>query len=354
MTQVVLVRLVPRTHASPEIGQVPPRRLDRARLVLHGDVDHAVGDLDLHGAYVLGRVDAQPASFDHRRAPHPDVGVGRGDDHVARPEDGRVAGKAVPGVYADQGYQSAQPGEEAERHAVEPADADAIGVARSLGEEHDRQPERLGQLEQAILLAVVLEPLGTGQHRVVVGHDDGAMTVDRADASDEPVRRRAPDQLVDVAATALGSDDERPVLDEASVVAEVVNVLSRRALPSSAASLDSVRARLVVPEGVPLEDLGQVGPQVIGSPGVLGSLAFPRDRALLENDQGLARHHGVGHGHVDLADEAGGGRLDGMLHLHRLDDDHLLPGAHEIALADIDADDRPVQWRPDGEHQALV
>ena len=56
------------------------------------------------------------------------------------------------------------------------ADADGIGVARpaaaALGEEHDRQPQRLGELEQPVLLAVVLRALRAGEHGVVVRHGD--------------------------------------------------------------------------------------------------------------------------------------------------------------------------------------
>ena len=52
-------------------------------LVGDGDVDHAVELLHAHRAD-LGRVEhAEPATFDHRRPAHADVGVGGGDHHVA-------------------------------------------------------------------------------------------------------------------------------------------------------------------------------------------------------------------------------------------------------------------------------
>ena len=59
-----------------------------------------------------------------------------------------------------------------EGHAVEAGDAGRVGVARTpaaaFGEEDDRQAQALGELEQAVLLAVVLEALRAGQHGVVV------------------------------------------------------------------------------------------------------------------------------------------------------------------------------------------
>ncbi len=59
-----------------------------------------------------------------------------------------------------------------------PGDAEAVGVAgptaAAFGEEHDRQPPLLGELEHAVLLAVVLRALRAGEHRVVVGHHDAA------------------------------------------------------------------------------------------------------------------------------------------------------------------------------------
>ena len=69
--------------------------------------------------------------------------------------------------------------------------------------------ELLGELEEPVLLAVVLQPLRAGQDGVVVGHDDGLVTVDRADAADHAVGRRALDQLLQVAPPSLGGDRQR-------------------------------------------------------------------------------------------------------------------------------------------------
>ena len=93
-----------------------------------------------------------------------------------QPEDRRVAGEAVAGVDTDERNRARQLGEPQEREAVESGHAAGVGVARAtattFGEEHDRQPQLFGELEQAVLLAVVAMALRAGQHRVVVGHGD--------------------------------------------------------------------------------------------------------------------------------------------------------------------------------------
>ena len=105
---------------------------------------------------------AEPAAFDHRRAAHADVRVLGRDDDVAAAEQRGVAGEAAPRVDADQRHQAAQRPHRVERHAVEARDAGAVGVARppaaAFGEEHHRQPQALGQLEQPVLLAWFCRP----------------------------------------------------------------------------------------------------------------------------------------------------------------------------------------------------
>ena len=63
-----------------------------------------------------------------------------------------------------------------ERAAVQPGHDRPVDVAGppspALGEQHDRQPPPLGELEQPVLLEVVAHALRAGQDRVVVGHDD--------------------------------------------------------------------------------------------------------------------------------------------------------------------------------------
>ena len=117
--------------------------------------------------------------------------------------------------------------------------------AAALGEQHDRQPAPLGDLEQAVLLEVVAHALRAGQDRVVVGHRHARAAVDLADARDQAVGGRARDQLLARAPALLGGEQQRAVLDEGVLVDELGEVLARRAPPALAASGDRVRARRV-------------------------------------------------------------------------------------------------------------
>ena len=164
-----------------------------------------------------------------------------GDDDVAAAEDRGVAGEAVAGVDADERDQAGQLGEPEEGEAVEAGRPGAVGVAgpaaAAFGEEHDRQPQPLGELEQAVLLAVVLQCPACRRARCSRTtwrcsgplRPSNSVAVDRADAADQAVGGRVGDQVVEVAAAALGGDDERAVLDERAVVDEVGDVLARRA-----------------------------------------------------------------------------------------------------------------------------
>ena len=94
----------------------------------------------------------------------------------------------------------------------------------------------LGELEQAVLLAVVLHALRAGEDRVVVRDGDRPrrlrpeqLGVDGADAADQAVGRGVGDEVVEAAPAALGGDHDRAVLDERAVVDEVGDVLPGRA-----------------------------------------------------------------------------------------------------------------------------
>ena len=83
----------------------------------------------------------------------------------------------------------------------------------ALAEEHQGQLPALGEFEEAVLLAVVLQALGTGQHRVVVGDHHAArvglgeaLAVYVADTSHQTVRGRVADQVVEAAAAELSGD----------------------------------------------------------------------------------------------------------------------------------------------------
>ena len=136
--------------------------------------------------------------------------------------------------------------------------------AAALGEEDGRQAHPLDQLEQPVLLAVAERALGPGQHRVVVGeHRAGGalaeeLAVDARGAGDEAVGRRARDQVVDLAAAALGGDREAPVLDEGAGVDEVGDVLARRAAAGRVAARDGLGAGRVLGQRPARQQLGQV------------------------------------------------------------------------------------------------
>ena len=272
----------------------------------------------------LGREHAEPATFDHRGAAHADVRALRGDDHVAAAEDGGVAGEAPARGDADDGHEPGQPAPQREGEAVEPRHPGAVGVARSaaaaFGEEHDRQPLPLDDLEEAVLLAVVLQPLRAGEDGVVVRQHRRRVAVDGADAGDEAVGRRPGDEVVELPTSPLRCDHQRAVLDEAARVDEVVDVLAGRALPGAAASLDRIGTCLVEADGVSLEHLGEVGPRSAAvRVGVLDRV--DGDDARFDDRQHRVGLHGVAGGDPHIGDVTLDAGLDRVLHLHRLDDD---------------------------------
>ena len=136
-----------------------------------------------------------------------------------QPSNAALPAKQRPELIADERHEAAQRAEQVERHAVEPGEPGAVGVAgpasAALGEEHDREPHALRELEQPVLLAMVLQPLCAGEHGVVVRHHDAAglavgeqVAVHPADAGDEAVGRSARDQIVQRAASTLRRDHE--------------------------------------------------------------------------------------------------------------------------------------------------
>ena len=130
----------------------------------------------------------------------------------------RVAREAVPGDHGDQRYLPAQLGEQPERGHVELGDRRGCRCRPAgrpaLGEDHHGQPLPPGQLEQPVGLAVVLDALRAGQHRVVVGHHRDRPAADRCRARHQPVGRGPLDQVLERPAAPLGGDDQRPVLHE--------------------------------------------------------------------------------------------------------------------------------------------
>ena len=108
--------------------------------------------------------------------------------------------------------------------------------------------------------------LGPGHHRVVVG-DDGAggplvveeVAVDPGGAAEQAVAGGVGDQVVELAAAALGGDREAAVLDEAAGVDEVGEVLAGGAPAGGVAALDRGGPSGVLGQRPAGEQLGEVG-----------------------------------------------------------------------------------------------
>ena len=119
-------------------------------------------------------------------------------------------------------------------------------------------------------------PLRPGQDRVVVGeHRAGGrlaeeLPVDARGAGDEAVGGGALDQVLELAAAALGGDREAAVLDEGSGVDEVGDVLPRGPRAGRVAPLDRVRTGRVLGQRPARQQLRQV--IAIGHP---PRIAFP-------------------------------------------------------------------------------
>ena len=143
LAELLLVGCGPGRQIALKEGEVATGHRDGLRLVVTEDIDHAVGHLHRRGADLLGREDPESAPLDHGRATHPDVGVWRGDDHVATAEQRGVAGEAATRDHADQRNPATQRAEAGKRLGVEPGDDGVIRVARTsaaaFGEEHHRQ-----------------------------------------------------------------------------------------------------------------------------------------------------------------------------------------------------------------------
>ena len=255
-----------------------------------------------------------------------------------------------------------QLGELHERQAVEAAHTDAVGVTgpstAAFGEEHHRDPQLFGHLEQPILLAVVLRALRAGEHRVVVGHRHALggparpaeqFTVHIADTTESPSAGVDADQILDIATAPLRRDHERSVLDEGAVVDQIIEVLASGAMVASMPTRDRLGAMLVEADRMPIEYLSQV-------------VAFESDRAdrhgirpdgdgadiaLVQLHQGLPGVHRVTGGHQHGVDHASGRRGDLVVHLHRLDERDDLALAHGSADVDEQSDDGALQFRGD-------
>ena len=197
---------------------------------------------------------------------------------------------------------------------------------------------------------MVLQALGSGEHGVVVGHDHGALAVDRPDAADEAVGRRSFDKLLDGPAPALGGYHERAVFDEAPRVAQIVDILPCGPLVRAPAAGDRIRPPLVPRHRVALGDLGQVSAGRLrffgGDDGVYGPVITAKvGGGGVDPQQDVARVHGLARRNRHLGDLPARLGVEDVLHLHRLDHQQLLARVDDVAEAYVDRDDRALHRR---------
>src|SRR5690606_21588394 len=87
--------------------------------------------------------------------------------------------------------------------------------------------------------------------------------IDRADARHHAIGGRRADEIVDRPPPPLRRDGERAIFDEAPLVAEIGDVLARRALIGLAPPRHRVGPRLVLTEEKPLAHGLKIGPDAI-------------------------------------------------------------------------------------------
>ena len=256
-----LVRALPLGDGPVEVRQVLLGDAHGLGLVGDAHVDDPRRGRHVDRPDLLGRDPPEAAAFDHRRPRHAEVGVLGGDDRVAAPEQRRVPRERRPARDPHEGDETGQLAEQPERHALE-AGADPVvarATAAAVGEQHQRQPLRRREPEQAVLLAVVVHALGAREDGVVVDHDHAAHAVDGRDPADEAVGRRTGDELVARRPARLRRERQRAVLDERARVAQIVDVLRAVRRPRCVLRGDGRGARRVEPDLVARHDLGEVG-----------------------------------------------------------------------------------------------
>ncbi len=178
------------------------------------------------------------------------------------------------------------------------------------------------------------------------------ITVDRADAGDDPVGRGPLAQCLHVVALVLECDDQWPVLVERSRIHELGDVLADHAIAASASFGHSLGSVLVQVVGVAFAGLLQVLANVVeiellhrfGVARVHLGFLDEHDRETLADD--VAPHHGDG---ADAAVPIG---CDDVLHLHRLDDGQLLAPSYLLIDLHIEGDDSALDRRAQS-HRAV-
>ena len=251
------------------------------------------------------------------------------------PSSAALPAKHRPDTTPTRGTRPLERAEEREGLRVESGHDGHVGVARpaaaALGEQDDRQPEPLHELEEAVLLAVVHLALGAGQDGVVVRQHGAAIAVDATDAGDEAVGGRVGDEVLGAAARPLGGDDEPAVLLEAPGVAQVVDVLPRRPPAGPVAALGGGGTPGVERGGDARPQLGQLGPDTRGGRVGGGGRWRHVDLRRGDADEDVPGLHGIAGAHQDRVDDARRGGLDHVLHLHGLEHDEDGAGGDPVA-----------------------
>jgi hypothetical protein len=212
----------------------------------------------------------------------------------------------------------------------------------------------------------IAHALRAGEHGRVVRHDDGARAlgaehrrVDAADARDHAVGGRVADQVVEGAARLLRGERQCSVLDEAAGVAQVGEVLARRAQAERVPLRDRFGACIVARERFASLQLQQVVAEGGCGRGCGCRCGCGRGCRRARRRGGrkasCARRLGVGaplqaEQHLALDDDVAGAHPHRgdlavalgahlVLHLHRLDDRQHRAGANAPARLDGDGDD---------------
>jgi hypothetical protein len=312
------------------------------------------------GPIVLRREAPEPASLDHRRARHPEVGALGRDDDVGAAGQGRVAGEAAAVDDRDRGDRPDRRANRAKASASS-HDPEHVGVARptpaALGE-HTSAAAAGGPARTAGPSCGGCLALGAGEDGVVVGrHTPPAsprartVGVDRAGPGHEAVGGGAPLQVLELPTATLRRDGEAAVLGEAAVVEQVGEVLAGGALTAGVPLGHRVGALGVETHTMSFDDLTDV---VTVEPGRGAARRRCGCRApvsvvgggdpLRDPDQFLTDdHRRPGLDRDDLHD-ATDRRHDLVVHLHRLDEgDHV---ARSDVRTDLDeqAHDGALEW----------
>jgi len=201
-----------------------------------------------------------------------------------------------------------------------------------------------------------LHALGAGEDRIVIGEDRAARgvraeqrRVDGARAGDEAVGRAEPPQVIHRAPAALGGERQAANLEEAAVVAQVRDVLARRAHALGVTPRDRIGAGGVEQALMRGEGAGEIVAHEIeiDRAGVARRVA-PRAVGTDEDDRASLGKR-LADRRRDSRDRAAELRQQGDFHLHRLGDGDELAGLDRIAFRDMKLDQAAIIGRDDGE-----